>query len=185
MAPAWKPEPVTVTVQVPTLNGFGVTAVITGAAGVVVPPPEPPDPVPPPELLAVVTGTVRVLPQVVPGFFTQNLVLVAVAGSQMETVTEVELTWVPVSWTPSSRTVAPARKPLPRSLMVEVPVGTGLGVAEVRVGAPGLMAVDETGTVMLLLHAYPGFLTQKVVLVAVDGSHVCAVSLPPEALVDS
>ena len=69
----------TVTLIVPTLSGFGVTEVSTGALGVdELLPPLLPDPLfdPPPEP-GPVTGIVNELLQDVPGFLTQKTALAA------------------------------------------------------------------------------------------------------------
>ena len=69
----------TVTLIVPTLSGFGVTEVSTGALGAdELLPPLLPDPLfdPPPEP-GLVTGIVNELLQDVPGFLTQKTALAA------------------------------------------------------------------------------------------------------------
>jgi hypothetical protein len=64
--------------MVPTLRGFGVTAVSVGAEELDPPPPLPePLPPPPPDGLLEVTGTVMVLLYVDPGFFTENVEVAA------------------------------------------------------------------------------------------------------------
>ncbi len=70
----------TVTLTVPTVSGFGVTEVSTGALGVdeLLPPLLPPELLfePPPEP-GLVTGIVIQLLQEVPGFLTQKTALAA------------------------------------------------------------------------------------------------------------